>query len=154
MIKKTRGYFQPQTGSQIACSCSNNNHTSRRIDRYLVEMRRGTHSSSTQPYLCSEPIHCPPSLPPDDKCCEQQMSIEQSTEYYNARTWNMYYRIVKHCRQEQGDNKSSCSASFLLSSRRNTSCSSVEKASSSPRGAEESLGNSNSCPEEIFQLEL
>jgi len=146
MINTTRsGDFQPQTGSQITCRSNENNYNSRRIERYLVETR-GNHSSSTQPYV-SEPIRCPPSPLSDEEFYEQQMSIEQSTEYYNARTWNMYHRIVQHCRK-QGDNKSSCSASFLSSRK---TCSN-EKASS--RGTEESLGNSNPGPGEIFHLEF
>jgi len=144
MINTTSGGdFQPQTGSKITC-CSNNND-SRRIERYLLETRK--HSSTHQPSV-SEPISCPPSPPPDDKFYSDQ-SIEQSTEYYNERTWNMYYRIMQHCRKE--DNKSSCASSCL--SRRNDTCSN-EKASRPGAEAEESVGNSNSGPEEIFQLEL
>ena len=144
MINVTRGDFQPQSESKITCCSKNTNKRSKRIERYLVEARK---HSSTQPCV-SEPISCPPPPPLDDECYDQQMSMKQSTEYYNARTWNMYYRIMQqHCRK--GDNKSSCSASCLS---RGNDNSSDEKASR--RGSEESLGKSNSGTEEIFQLEL
>lgn len=136
MINVTRGDFQPQSESKITCCSKNTNKRSKRIERYLVEARK---HSSTQPCV-SEPISCPPPPPPDDECYDQQMSMKQSTEYYNARTWNMYFRIMQQHRRK-GDNNASCLS-------RGNGNSSDEKASR--RGSEEC----NSGPEEIFQLEL
>jgi len=76
--------------SQITCCSTKNDQNSRRIERYLVETRE--HSST--PLYISEPIRCPPFPHAEDD--EQMMSIEQSTaEYYNERTWNIYYRTVE-----------------------------------------------------------
>ena len=125
------------TRSQITC-CSPKKY-SRRIERYLVETRKYcSNPLSNQPNV-SEPIRCPTPPPADDEHIEN-MSIEQCTEYYNERTWNMYYRIVTH-REHEDKQSSWYSASFVPG----TGNASIEKAGRR-EGAE--------SPEEIFLLEL
>ena len=134
------------TRSQITCCSTKNNQNSRRIERYLVETRKYCSNPVFNPHNVSEPIRCP-TPPPEDNEHIENMTIEQSTEYYNERSWNMYYRIVAHRRQE--DKQSSWySASFVP----RTGSTTIEKASRQ-EGAE-SLRNDNSGLEEIFLLEL
>jgi len=141
--------------SQTITCCSptkNDQNSRRRIEHYLVEKRNHCSSTSTPPFV-SEPIRCP-SPPPADADEHINMTIEESTEYYNERTWNMYYRIIKkhgtHSRKVEEKKSSWHSSSFVSRTSRNTS--SFGKARG--LGGAEPLRKDKSGPDEIFHLEL
>ena len=139
--------------SQTITSCcsptKNDQNSRRRIERYLVEKRN--HCSSTPPFV-SEPIRCP-SPPPADADEHINMTIEESTECYNERTWNMYYRIIRHGSRSRNveDIKSSWYSASFVSCTKNTA---FEKARRFGGAPEPPLRNDKSGPDEIFHLEL
>jgi hypothetical protein len=92
-------------------------------------------------FVLSAPINCPPS-PPSDDGENEKMSIEQSKEYYNARTWNMYNRIMK-CRKGGQKKKNS----QILSHQRIGSFGKTRRKI-------DSQATNNPALDEIFYLEL
>jgi len=62
-------------------------------------------------------------------------------DYYNKRTWNMYYRIMRARKRDPNNNFASLARSTDRS---------IEEA----RRRESRLAINNAGPEEIFQLEL
>jgi len=89
--------------------------------------------------VLSEPVNCPPSPPSDEE--HEHTLEEESVEYYNAKTWDMYNRIM-NCRKGGAKN----SNSPTLSPQRNDPIGKARRR--------ESQTMTNPAIDEMFHLEL